>query len=973
MSKKKSSKKSIKKLHLDKPTSHGGWPDGHSGSYRDPKTPVNKQLTKFLSDMGLLDDDNPRARLSEDKIRVRRVVLEGLLRKILLENNEDIFSIESLYNTSAFTTKSKKDWCELFENIFDSNESINLKNFSYRELYNIINTKTNTTDEGSFYENIYVSYLKNVKSVDATTITNLNNIDNNFPFADFYIGNIDDIKMLVRNPPGQETIDIPGEFIQVKGSMILLAAPQKTKNSNRYQDFIKAMFTKLTGTDCEQFDFNINFKFANISFDISTSYNSNLVLNEIDKEALSKLIHDATNSDDVNEDFKAIVDNHLPKKFGLNIIGEKDEEGDYHNLNNYSSSENDKNFLGDMYFCLTMYKEIIEKLINEPSTDIIQTIKEKLKQLKDTSSLDFIFDNMKSFLETKSEEDLKAISGVISDIINKANLRENITNSRTYTRQSFDIDKVKARHIKRIRKLFGVSYRNLFEKIRLEIVKYVLLDNDVSENDLEEFSKFALNKVNNKEAVEIIANNYYQSSISEIHKNYTLFNKASLKDILEKSLENENIRSTILRLPGGLYKHLSSDKDETDKNLLINLMTNDNMTFYEKSFKIGTANYNDDTKASLSKQLTSENITEKFKTETSFPYLTKIPRIEKAINYEREKNLKSVLLGSEQLASAYDEENISIGLSQQNHSLELSYDQFLNFVAKINKFFFSWHKNLEETIYSISLETNTTPSEFLSLIPQENRKKYVVSNVSNTTNNIIKLISQEFVSEEYIFPSIPKEEIDNDIISVIKMLKEIVIEYSSLRIEKYNITSDEAEKLDDNQKKFIMHFLVQEIQANLGLTRLINDLALDQSLQTEIDDALKSILFENDYIDKENAFKKLASLAIMLTIINIPGIPQLEKYRSKYLNYFKQFNLVFNKDVLEIEAPIELEKTTPSFKFVPQDNDETDDLPDVEDDEDIIDITALRRQQDDTEEEEQMIAESKLYRMVLKDLFEYLK
>ena len=57
-----------------------------------------------------------------------------------------------------------------------------------------------------------------------------------------------------------------------------------------------------------------------------------------------------------------------------------------------------------------------------------------------------------------------------------------------------------------------------------------------------------------------------------------------------------------------------------------------------------------------------------------------------------------------------------------------------------------------------------------------------------------------------------------------------------------------------------------------------------------------------------------------------------------------------------------------------QDNNEPDDLPDVEDDEDIIDITALRRQQDTTEEEEdeQMVAESKLYRMVLKDLFEYL-
>ena len=92
MSKKKSSKNSIKKLHLDKPTSHGGWPDGHSGSYMDSKTPVNKQIAKFLSDMGLLDDDNPRAKLSEDKIKVSRAVLEGLLRKILLESKDNVIN-----------------------------------------------------------------------------------------------------------------------------------------------------------------------------------------------------------------------------------------------------------------------------------------------------------------------------------------------------------------------------------------------------------------------------------------------------------------------------------------------------------------------------------------------------------------------------------------------------------------------------------------------------------------------------------------------------------------------------------------------------------------------------------------------------------------------------------------------------------------------------------------------------------------
>ena len=77
--KKKSKKKTIKDLHLDKQTSHGGWPSGHPGGYMDPKTPVNKQIADYLEAMGLIDDSNPRARLSENKIRV-------LIRKVLNES-----------------------------------------------------------------------------------------------------------------------------------------------------------------------------------------------------------------------------------------------------------------------------------------------------------------------------------------------------------------------------------------------------------------------------------------------------------------------------------------------------------------------------------------------------------------------------------------------------------------------------------------------------------------------------------------------------------------------------------------------------------------------------------------------------------------------------------------------------------------------------------------------------------------------
>ena len=74
--KKKTKKTKIKRLHLDKPTSHGGWPGGHGGSWIS-KTPVNVQIVKYLEDMGLLEDPD-HARLSESHIReiIRNSLLE---------------------------------------------------------------------------------------------------------------------------------------------------------------------------------------------------------------------------------------------------------------------------------------------------------------------------------------------------------------------------------------------------------------------------------------------------------------------------------------------------------------------------------------------------------------------------------------------------------------------------------------------------------------------------------------------------------------------------------------------------------------------------------------------------------------------------------------------------------------------------------------------------------------------------------
>lgn len=69
-------KKRIASLHLDKQTSHGGWPKGENRGWVDSR-PVNKQISDYLEKMGLLSSPS-HARLSESLIRhiVKKFILE---------------------------------------------------------------------------------------------------------------------------------------------------------------------------------------------------------------------------------------------------------------------------------------------------------------------------------------------------------------------------------------------------------------------------------------------------------------------------------------------------------------------------------------------------------------------------------------------------------------------------------------------------------------------------------------------------------------------------------------------------------------------------------------------------------------------------------------------------------------------------------------------------------------------------------
>ena len=73
------SKSKRKKLMLDRPTSHGGWPNGGNTSWVGKK-PVNDIIYDYLKTMGLIDDV-PHGKLSESYIRkLIKESLEGILK-----------------------------------------------------------------------------------------------------------------------------------------------------------------------------------------------------------------------------------------------------------------------------------------------------------------------------------------------------------------------------------------------------------------------------------------------------------------------------------------------------------------------------------------------------------------------------------------------------------------------------------------------------------------------------------------------------------------------------------------------------------------------------------------------------------------------------------------------------------------------------------------------------------------------------
>ena len=71
-----------KNTYLDRPTSHGGWPNGHPGSYADPNTPVFKQIRNYLESMGLMKKkkkESEEKNLKEVREYIRQLILFEVL------------------------------------------------------------------------------------------------------------------------------------------------------------------------------------------------------------------------------------------------------------------------------------------------------------------------------------------------------------------------------------------------------------------------------------------------------------------------------------------------------------------------------------------------------------------------------------------------------------------------------------------------------------------------------------------------------------------------------------------------------------------------------------------------------------------------------------------------------------------------------------------------------------------------------
>lgn len=1065
MSKKKSSKKSIKKLHLDKPTSHGGWPDGRSGSYMDSKTPVNKQISKFLSDMGLLDDDNPRARLSEDKIRVKRVVLEGLLKKILQEsfdkdNSEDTV-VDNMPNlntgrklklkrkTSVFQKMSRmsrsvaeKKFKKLFKD-FNNTGTIDFSLFDAETIkYLAVEKETNFI--GNFFENLVAAYMIYKEGIPENKILNLNNIKNNFAWFDFYVGDIKEFKESLINAYNekQKEVKLPGYFIQVKGILTVMKQSDVGKsklfeqtNSDKSYVFWKDIYRYL----------NIDFKeaesFPTIKSDVMllrpgimhkpgkksgdtinlqylgqykrTGGAGNLFKRNILKvfkdnpeiyrdytqsqykrlkKQVAKLTKDFKESDEIQD-----VNTFFEKKKELYDIEQFFSKDLLDEFYNYTESNSNKRKLRQGYVEPYSFLHNLSLLLENKDLNLTNSGSNKNSEDFYLSYLKEIFSNM---AKKEKKSYLKRIEANKSYILDKAMNEKGIGNKSNLNHRSTYIKSLEA-----MKFYNGVKYLNYIcnrifieandlKKIEFALNNFVifLIDTFITKSFNEEENI----TIESLEGKNIFENKFSKQDINNITKNILIstgINEALINDgdyqefyeITTSIIEKIKIHfQSSLKLNQGLIAPFTFNEYFYSKNSFSFLMYS-KKSFVSLSDETNVINAKVKEEAFTKEEYPSNDSFGSYPSIVSAMYKIKSGQASKISNLH---TIESIFTGeTERDLSAPLIFDISIfgGIKISEEPVYLSSKEMKLFTKNIADFY---ARLVTSQSFSIFSEVKNADSVLEYL---ESKENYVNNVIVNIYENVTKALD----SQTYEARVEGIEELEVDIEGIISIIlknakryidKEVEMIISRIQLDRKssNYTGEESLNFDETTIKFFKSIIKKEFMI---MTDLFNYISYykEESFFSRWQGEIQKFLIEAIDQNINNALGKriVYSVFLLILLLNLFDYDELNSYKSKYSFFvsksYKDFNF---RDEIETEPQLEMlpdseeneQDKDEILGLASQDNNEPDDLPDVEDDEDIIDITALRRQQDTTEEEEdeQMVAESKLYRMVLKDLFEYL-
>jgi hypothetical protein len=1089
MSKKKSSKKSIKKLHLDKPTSHGGWPDGHSGSYRDPNTPVNKQIEKFLSDMGLLDDDNPRARLSEDKIRVKRVVLEGLLKKIISESenqltlnfDEEIETEESYKNDvdtsydsliTYFLDMSKKNLKDFYTS----------KSYSGKYFYEAFQIEPKEADKIAAEIKAIASHLiqisRNRNPIKQNNIYRLQGIMNdpkefntrkeviNYLQRNYYYDESIKIKVKLKNVVEncKERIDAFNNLDHIKD---LFNKEKLNKRMVTFKNQIKEI-TKLVNT----------FSFLTQDDKIEKE----IVEEQVKEQDLNHKIikEDAINSNEYFSDldlfniagtdpiFSALEKGNIFEGFFEKVLSNKGLI--VYNLNKVINNYPFVDFIiGGRYDLISQAIRHQDRSINyNPAgltkIDLTNKFKDipsiKFAQVKSGLSrqplggryINVDFDNNMVF----EKSIIKSFMSYMS-VIKQNNKKMPLKNLKfNFLLASYYISLDDAKEEDKISKI----------ELEIEKLKEKLSSNKIQQYALEDSKTIGRENNKDKYIIRIIYtflfkyvydnfNTNIEIKANIIKNNFNINALLSKEDVVNKivsDFEDEFLKKQIKNL---LYSFTDvATKNPDEQNVLSNLSSilDKDIANTKKQIRDISSLLNKSVirevkaiKSDLKKIVKKSTELKVSFTESYSEYVLSINSEGEVVKEDskllgRETKTREIIIDNKilkdyivfTLLSLNVRQNYSLGRTVVGiESLDLNKifietNNLLKYEGSLESLKKNDIKKIKQQV--LSLVTNALQISSHEVFSLEKNKdnsfhfiKGVMTRADKENKELMEYLEGQLLSEN-------KKAISRSIEYVNKTLSKLGITLINQQYTEQQKLQDLANLLENDLKILFSKidtyvFVKQETEKENNLINIEN---VNKMMRGLIKDHIKFILKKSEYLmellidsqilseNKNVSYENKIKSFVMFIIINmtlsfilnsIPKEIETENIKMLKIKYnIKEDNRIINNifSKLSLISSIDLsldfkEKSEEEFEenpsltllpepkekeqdkdeilgLTPQDNNEPDDLPYIEDDKGIIDITALRRQQDYTEEDEEdlQVAESKLLKLVVKDLFEYL-